>query len=116
MNFNQLIDAKNMDAVKEMIPDITKEELQSGLNYATRKSTLDMVKVLVQAGADPAYDNSHALLGATLMKSPLYGNLEIIEYLVESGADIQTITDTAHPIIMKWIDKKLNRKRKILNW
>lgn len=77
--------------------------IQDALNYAVINADLDTVKHLVDIGANVQDNNHTALQNATLIKSPKYGNLEIIEYLIKQGCNVDVIKDTAHPIVRKWL-------------
>lgn len=78
-------------------------DIQKALNYAVSNADLDTVKTFVEKGADVKFENSIALQCAAIIKSPTFGNLDIISYLVEQGADVNVIRHTAHPVVSKWI-------------
>lgn len=99
------IQAGDVEGIKEMVAngfDI-KPDLQGALVYAANQSKINIVKYLVEIGADVAYDNNRAIKNAALIKSPYYGNLEVIEYLAHKGADVNAIKDTMHPIVQDWV-------------
>lgn len=92
--------------IKTLQKNGTTTDIQDALNYAVINADLDTVKILVDSGANVQENNSFALQNATLMKSSTYGNLEIIEYLVNQGANVDVIKNTAHPVIRKWLKDK----------
>lgn len=99
------IQAGDVEGIKDMITngfDI-KPDLQDALVYAANQSKINVVKYLVGIGAEVAYDDNRALKCAALIKSPYYGNLEVIEYLVNHGADVKAIEGTLHPIVQEWV-------------
>lgn len=85
------------EALKNDYSDVAKYliEQSTGIHnytlcHACVFGSLDVVKCLVEHGADIHADNDHALRVASD-----YGHLEIVEYLVEQGADIHADADYA---------------------
>ena len=64
------------------------------LTWSARKGHLEVVKYLIEAGADIHANNDKAL-----NYSALYGHLEVVKYLIEKGANIDFLKD--HPIMKK---------------
>lgn len=81
----------------------TTEDIQEALNYAVINADLDTVKEFVKLGAKVDYNNSMALQVATMIKSPYYSNEKILQYLINEGANVDSIRDTMHPAINQWI-------------
>lgn len=99
------IQAGDVQGIKDMVAngfDI-QPDLQDALVYSANQSKINIVKYLVEMGADVTHDNNRALKAAAIIKSPYYGNLEVIEYLVHNGADVNAIKDTLHPIVQEWV-------------
>lgn len=108
-NLNYYIQNGDLKSIKEMVEsgfDI-KTDLQAALSEAAHKSQIDLVKYFVSIGAVIDANENHALRIATMMKSPYYGNLEVIDYLVKNGADVDAIKDTRHPVIKEWLENYL---------
>ena len=69
---------------------ISFQDKDTGLRAASRYGYLEMVKYLVENGADIHARNDNALREASR-----YGHLDIVKYLVENGADIHALNDEA---------------------
>ncbi len=65
------------------------------LCFAVRSNELEIVKILVEAGADPSARSSRNGNDTPLQCAARYDHLEILSYLLEKGADPNPISD--HP-------------------
>jgi ankyrin repeat protein len=65
-------------------------EFNSDLTKAVKKADLDLVKKLIEQGADIHFNNDRALRSASLN-----GHLHIVKYLVNKGANIHIYDDEA---------------------
>lgn len=41
---------------------------------------------------------------ATIIKSPYYTNEKMLKYLIDEGANVESIRNTRHPAIAQWIE------------
>jgi uncharacterized protein len=93
---NSLLNAiqqKDVEAVRRMLGSDADLEPESGPNevikplaYAAAYGNLEIVKLLVKAGADL---NGHVAYGdVALIKAAEHGNDDILAYLIEQGADV----------------------------
>jgi ankyrin repeat protein len=100
-NNNNLLDAikqKDVEAVRRMLAAGVELEPASGpydvikpLAYAAAYGNLEIVKLLVKAGADL---NGHVAYGdVPLMMADEHGNDDITTYLIEQGADVNAPND-----------------------
>ena len=62
---------------------MNQEQLNKQLIHAATNGQLEIIKYLVEKGADIHFNNDYALRLASS-----YGKLDVIKYLVEQGADI----------------------------
>ena len=93
MEFVHAIDNNDIEYMKHIInnTDVNIDSAQyttgnTALNYAAMKNNLDIVKLLVKAGANLEKENDNG-------ETPLYNavhhnNIEIVKFLIESGANI----------------------------
>jgi len=101
MEFVLAIDNNDIEYVKHIINN-TDVNIDSGqyttgntaLNYAAMKNNLDIVKLLVKAGANLEKENDNG-------ETPLYNavdhnNIEIVKFLIESGANINKAEAVSH--------------------
>ena len=83
-------------AIEAGVPEVTSALLAGGadldgpgeppLHFAAQEGDLDMVRAIVEAGADV---DSVDLEGMTpLLYASMYGHAEVVEYLVSMGADV----------------------------
>jgi ankyrin repeat protein len=83
IEFAQLLISKGADVNAKI------DNGETPLNFATCSSghsgSTKMVELLLKHGADP---NSNSKLQSPLMGACLYSNYEVVEYLVENGADV----------------------------
>jgi ankyrin repeat protein len=79
-------------------PGYSNRGYSSALMLAVRGNNLNMVRTLVNAGADleTYYINSHT----PLMLASGIGNPEMVEFLIESGADVTKTTDYGDTALM----------------
>jgi len=93
------IRAKDIQVVRQLLskggvaldPPAKPYSVNKPLAYACAYGSLDIVKLLVEAGADP---NGRTAYGDTpLIKADEHGNYDICEYLIEVGADINVPND-----------------------
>lgn len=89
---------------KEIYKNGTTEDIQEALNYAVMHADVETVKEFVTLGAKVEYNNSMALQVATMIKSPYYTNEEMLKYLINEGANVESIRNTRHPAIAQWIE------------
>ncbi|MCR4555915.1 MAG: ankyrin repeat domain-containing protein [Alphaproteobacteria bacterium] len=112
---------KNFDLAK-LIVDKGANSIYQALFYAIKSGSLDMVRYLVEHGADVNerdYDTP-------LMRASECGNLNIVKYLVECGAKIETpVCDSAlkhaiehhHLDIVKYLLKHgADKSKQYYNW
>jgi len=96
MEFIHAIDNNDIEYVKHLInnTDVNIDSApypaeNTGLNYAAIYNNLDIVKLLVKAGANIEKSNDS---GETpLYNAAIHGNIEIVKFLIESGANINTV-------------------------
>ena len=101
MEFVHAIDNNDIEYMKHIInnTDVNIDSAQyttgnTALNYAAMKNNLDIVKLLVKAGANLEKENDNG-------ETPLYNavhhnNIEIVKFLIESGANINTAESISH--------------------
>ena len=65
----------------------------SALRTSAEKGHLEVVKYLIEKGAD-----IHAVNDSALHFSVLYGHLEVVKYLIEAGADVHA----NHDLALRW--------------
>lgn len=65
--------------------DRSQEELDNALDYATRRQDLEVLVLLVEAGADPAHQDNRPALHMLAIGTK--DNVSVAEYLVAEGAD-----------------------------
>jgi ankyrin repeat protein len=86
MDYKQIIDNKELDKITYHLDDIEIEYTYSilhGLQYACLTGNIEVVKHLVELGADIHSDDN------SVLRYSVYNNhLEVVKYLVEQGADI----------------------------
>lgn len=79
-------------------------------NYVTLGDNVDIVKSLIEYGADVNQENNYGRTPLTMASH--HGNMEIVKYLVEHGAEVNggrngtaliTATDKNHPEIVKYL-------------
>jgi ankyrin repeat protein len=92
---HQLLDASrdgNLDLVKQLIDQGADVHVynNSALAFSVRSGHLEVVKYLIDKGADIHDYNDQAFLVASS-----YGHLEIVKYLISKGADIHARNDEA---------------------
>jgi hypothetical protein len=88
---NELIGAAKRGELALVIWSLQKgaDNIDGALRIASSEGRLEVVKYLVEHGADIHSENNHALKWASF-----YGRLEVVRYLVEHGADIHVDGDT----------------------
>lgn len=94
MDLRNAIENNNSKKVKELIKNKTVEEINTSinssedtlLNYAAIYNNIDIVKLLVKAGADldKANDDDETPLHTAVH----LGNIKIVKFLIDSGANI----------------------------
>jgi ankyrin repeat protein len=84
---------KDIEAVRRIVADGIDLNPISGLHdvnkplaYAAAYGNLEIVKLLIKAGAD--LNGQVAYGDVALIKADEHGNVEILEYLIEQGADV----------------------------
>lgn len=112
---------KHFDLAK-LIVDKGANSLYEALFYAIKSGSLDMVRYLVEHGADVNERDYDTLL----MRASECGNLNIVKYLVECGAKIETpVCDSAlkhaiehhHLDIVKYLLKHgADKSKQYYNW
>ena len=87
VNFNSVCAGGYVELCKFMIK--TGSAVNSALRFASRKGRLEVIKLLLEAGADVNANNNLAL-GASRK-----GHLEVVKVLLEAGADVHAEDDYA---------------------
>jgi uncharacterized protein len=84
---------KDIEAVRRIVatgidlnPKSGLHEVNKPLAYAAAYGNLEIVKLLVKAGAD--LNGQVAYGDVALIKADEHGNVDILEYLIEQGADV----------------------------
>ena len=101
MEFIHAIDNNDIEYVNHLInnTDVNVDSApypteNTALNYAAIYNNLDIVKLLVKAGANLEIVNED---GETpLYNAALHGNIEIVKFLIESGANINAVDGISH--------------------
>lgn len=102
----QDIDAANTD--KKSINVILEPEFNA-LHAACYHGRLDIVKLLVESGADIHKLDNHQ--GSPFLKALASGNPDVVEYLLQKGANINAMTEiTGNPL--HFVLQFFNRKKK----
>lgn len=79
----------HLDLVKYFIYGEVSRNIKShGLCLAAEHGQLEIVKYLIQEGANVNYDYDFGKWSYSLEKAARYGHFEIVKYLVENGADM----------------------------
>jgi hypothetical protein len=80
----------DIEVIKELIESGADIHVDNGyaLRYASYYGHLEIVKYLVEQGAD-----IHAMDDDALRWASYYGHLEVVKYLVEQGVDIHVLND-----------------------
>jgi hypothetical protein len=84
----------NLKKVKKLIGKTDASVKGEALEYAVKYRHLEIVKSLIEAGADV-----HVLDDMPLRRAAASGYIEIIKYLIENGANIHAQDDEA----LKWL-------------
>lgn len=91
------LDSNNLDKIKECLKyiDINSKLVKgrSVLTYSTEQS-LEVARYLIDNGADVNHQDDIGL--TPLIWNTLHGNYEIVELLVEKGADITCVDRFGH--------------------
>ena len=74
----------------EYFEDMSQEEKNKVLINASKRGHTEMVKVLIDAGADVHVENDWALQWASY-----YGHIEVVKLLLDAGADVHAKNDLA---------------------
>jgi ankyrin repeat protein len=89
---------KDIEAVRRIVatdtdlnPDSGRHDVNKPLAYAAAYGNLEIVKVLVEAGAD--LNGKVAYGNVALIKADEHGNADIVEYLIEQGANVNIPND-----------------------
>jgi hypothetical protein len=116
--FQEYVDAGNVDEVKRMLSegfslaDTETFGSDSALMLAADAGNREMVKLLVDAGADVNYANETG--DTPLSNACVDGSIEVVRYLLEKGANIAnvdlfgaTIFDRArdHPELLRFLNE-----------
>ena len=88
-SYNTIVGYGKLDTVKYLISKGAKVR-NADLLSALRKEDLDLVKLLVENGADIHFDNDQVFVMAAS-----YDHLDIVKYLLSKGINIHTRNDTA---------------------
>lgn len=78
------------------------------LQFACYKGDYDMVKLLINNGADVNYTKMNAIYSPLIwaIKGKSEKDIEIVKYLVENGADVNYSCNVERPVISWLVDSK----------
>lgn len=75
----------------------------SPLIYAARRNEIEMVRLLLDAGADINYRNDRG--ETALMTCSIRGTTELLTLLLERGSDVHAVDDNGHTVLGKVISR-----------
>jgi ankyrin repeat protein len=89
-NINDLFVPKSKEDVINAINNLNQKEKDTKLIHAAQTGQLDIVKLLIEYGA-----NIHRSDDAALRFASFEGHINIVKYLIEKGADVQALNNVA---------------------
>lgn len=100
-NLFNAIDAWDIEEVERLISngvdvDAVNELGETAISYAAGRARFDIVRALLEAGANPNEISEHSL---TLLTAAGFGDSSVVETLIKAGANINTIIDGRSPLM-----------------
>jgi len=97
----------DLGAVRKVIEkggNIDKKDIagQTALMYAAESGSMEVVKYLVENGANVNAVSGDAGRGTPLIYAAAANKLEVVKYLLENGADINSTTPYQHETALLW--------------
>ncbi|MBN1598075.1 MAG: ankyrin repeat domain-containing protein [Bacteroidales bacterium] len=97
----------DLEAVKEKIENgakVDKKDIagQTPLMYAAEGGSIEVVKYLVEKGADVNAESGSKGRGTALIYAAAANRFEVVKYLLENGADINATTPYQNETALVW--------------
>jgi len=95
--FIEAVKEGNSEIVQKKINNKSEDvDLSGGIFFASREGNFEVVKILINSGADPN-DDKHKWTPLNL--AAFNGNFDVVDYLIHSGADVNKLCNSEARII-----------------
>jgi len=110
-NIGNILRSKSEDDIIRDLSNLTQEEKDKKLLDSSTEGQLEIVRLLIKAGADV---NAKNFYGSTpLIYASMNGNIDIVKMLIEVGADVNAKNKFGNTALMCAIRR--NKNKEIIN-